>query len=120
MAGAIGPLQLGILAVLTLMTLAGLYYTGSEEEISTPAWVGFGVGLLVVVAGVLQSFGLFSSTKEEDPEKEADDVFEKRKEKRDIKRAKKEAAKAQEELELEQEKAAKRAAKLQAQKVSAI
>ena len=120
MAGTIGPLQLGILAILIIMTLAGLYYTGSEEEISTPAWIGFGAGLLVVVAGVFQSFGLLSSTKEEDPEKEADNLFEKRKEKRDQKRTKKEAAKAQEVALEEQEKAAKRAAKLLAQKAAKL
>jgi len=116
--GTIGPLQLVILAILIIMTLTGLYYTGTGETIPNTVMLGFAVGILAVVLGVFQSFGGFTQAKEEDPEKEADNLFEKKKEKRDQKRTKKEAAKAQEEAEVELEKAAKKAAKLQAQKIA--
>jgi hypothetical protein len=118
--GTMGPLQMGILAILILMTLTGLYYTGTGETIPSSVMFGFAVCILGVVLGVFQSFGGFSQVKEEDPEKEAENLFEKKKEKRDQKRSKKEAAKAQEEAELELEKTAKKAAKLQAQKMAKL
>jgi hypothetical protein len=115
-----GHLQMIILAILVLMTLTGLYYTGTGETIPNSVMFAFAVGILGVVLGVFQSFGWFSQAKEEDPEKEADNLFEKKQEKRDQKRSKKEALKAQEEAELELEKATKKAAKLQAQKIAKL